>query len=347
LLPIQSLIPEIHAGQVNLTGTILDYANNPIQAATVSLASKKLSAQSDAKGKFSIIGQTAIDKHPLNNEMYSVPQLNYNTLFFSVRDNTNDIRIDLFDCKGRYIRTVYHQKLPVGNYSIFLKESGISNQTYLIRMCEGKNYYLLKWTAFALGQKGAPARSSDFQEGTLLTNALIAKLQDQFFDTLYVTKKGYAVEKWVLRSYEEDDTIRIVQQTIRDQEVRIFHLVNKYRKSRGKTELKWSTVVAAECRKHSNNIARDIMPAGHDGLLLRLQNIGTKISFTTSAENFISNCSTPEAAFKAWLGNAGYRQNSEGLYNLTGIGFSEGNQEKKHYSNVYTQIFIYLPEESR
>lgn len=115
--------------------------------------------------------------------------------------------------------------------------------------------------------------------------------------------------------------------------------INEYRKQRGLSPFTLDKNISDIARIHSQNMASGTVPFSHNGFQERVQAIGTKISYSSAAENVAYNMGYTDPATKAvqgWLNSTGHRQNIEGNYNMTGIGVHK-NAKGEYY---FTQLFI-------
>lgn len=119
----------------------------------------------------------------------------------------------------------------------------------------------------------------------------------------------------------------------------IYQEINQYRRSKNLSPLQLNPQITQQARIHSERMAAQIVPVGHEQLEERLK----VISFSTPHEKGVENIAVPQdntnpvqAVFKQWLNNPENRQNIEGEYQATGIGVAQ-NREGKYY---FTQILI-------
>ena len=116
----------------------------------------------------------------------------------------------------------------------------------------------------------------------------------------------------------------------------VFRLVNEHRASQELPPLKADTLIIAQARKHSINMASGAVAFGHDGFSERFNTLKTKLQATAGAENVAMGYATPQAVVTGWLNSSGHRANIEGNYTLSGIGIAKS----KNGNFYYTQIFI-------
>ena len=112
----------------------------------------------------------------------------------------------------------------------------------------------------------------------------------------------------------------------------VFNLVNKHRKSIGKSLLIWDANVANMAQAHSKYQA-DQNRVSHDGWDQRSKKLFNDFNATKVAENCCSN-TTAANAVKMWLKSTEHKAHIEGDYKFTGVGaVKDGSQ---YY---FTQIF--------
>lgn len=121
-------------------------------------------------------------------------------------------------------------------------------------------------------------------------------------------------------------------------EASVHQQVNSYRVSKGLTPLTLATVITAQARIHSGNMAAGRTALDHEGFEARVTEISKTIALTNSGENVAFNMGFDDPATKAvqdWLNSPGHKANIEGNFNLTGIGVQK-NAKGEYY---FTQIF--------
>ena len=123
-------------------------------------------------------------------------------------------------------------------------------------------------------------------------------------------------------------------------ESQVFHLINQYRASQSLPLFKWSSMPAHCARQHSLDMARGVVPFGHDGFNQRFTQIKAAIpTMTRMGENVAWNrgFSNPaQAAVNGWLASPGHLANIRGDYNFAGVGVGI-NSTGAYY---FTQIFV-------
>jgi len=123
-------------------------------------------------------------------------------------------------------------------------------------------------------------------------------------------------------------------------ESEIFHLINQHRATNLLPLLRWASTPAHLARKHSLDMAKGLVPFGHQGVENRYAELIRKIpSLTRFGENVAYNFgfSNPaQQAVDAWLASPGHYANIMGDYNLAGVGVAK-NLKGEYY---FTQIFV-------
>lgn len=123
-------------------------------------------------------------------------------------------------------------------------------------------------------------------------------------------------------------------------ESEVFHLINKARATQALKALRWASTPAHLARKHSLNMAKGLVPFGHEGVNERFAEIMRKIPSTTNmGENVAFNFRFPNPAQQAvdgWLSSPGHYANIMGDYNLAGVGVAK-NVKGEYY---FTQMFV-------
>jgi uncharacterized protein YkwD len=121
-----------------------------------------------------------------------------------------------------------------------------------------------------------------------------------------------------------------------DVEAKIFKLVNDYRLSIGRTALVWNDAMADEERAHSQAIANDQVPVGHQGFEDRIARINEIIPWSVIAEN-VASASSAEDALDAWLKSPDHQVIIEGDFDLTGVGVAKDPDGPFYY---FSQMFL-------
>lgn len=117
----------------------------------------------------------------------------------------------------------------------------------------------------------------------------------------------------------------------------ILEGINAYRLERGLTPLKLEGAISKIATSHSEDMAENAIPFGHDGFKNRMEKIFQQFHSKWIAENVAyAGDKNSQTIINLWLNSKGHRKNIEGNYNLTGIGIAKD----KDGSIYATQIFL-------
>jgi uncharacterized protein YkwD len=126
---------------------------------------------------------------------------------------------------------------------------------------------------------------------------------------------------------------------IAEMERAIFQRLNQYRASKGLRPMVWNDDIAHQAREHSRNMAKKIVPFGHQGFDKRAKALSTAIQSRGTGENVGWVMSKNDPAGKvidAWIKSQKHRDNIEGDFSMTGIGI--GISAMGEY--FFTQDFV-------
>jgi hypothetical protein len=105
---------------IDLSGTVTDKATaRPIPNATVRLAIAKVSAKTDASGKY-VLGGTYTDVHESTGiaGMANTPTIRNGSILFGVREGKRPVTAELFDLRGRLIERIVDKEYEPGSYRL-------------------------------------------------------------------------------------------------------------------------------------------------------------------------------------------------------------------------------------
>lgn len=121
-----------------------------------------------------------------------------------------------------------------------------------------------------------------------------------------------------------------------DVEKEIFKLVNDYRLGIGKSELTRNETLDQIARGHSQDMADDTVPFGHDGFSERIALVGQTIPWKAAAE-LIALSGSAKDAVDIWIQSTDHRKDLQGNYDLAGVGVAKAKTGNSFYT---TQILI-------
>ena len=117
----------------------------------------------------------------------------------------------------------------------------------------------------------------------------------------------------------------------------VSDLVNDHRLSNYMPALRPSSELDAIARVHSENMAKGLVPLGHDGFQQRMDEAMRKVGGLRGAENVAMGGADGQKILQGWLNSPGHRKNIDGNYNLSGMGIAQG----KNGYWYFTQLFLY------
>jgi len=126
---------------------------------------------------------------------------------------------------------------------------------------------------------------------------------------------------------------------ISDLEVEILRLINQHRATLSLLPLVFHPTIQESSVQHSTNIAKEMVPFGHEGFSDRANTLVQSLKGSAASENVAMGQKTAEEVVQGWLNSAGHRNNIEGDFNLTGISVVKNQQGE----NIFTQLFIKAP----
>lgn len=127
--------------------------------------------------------------------------------------------------------------------------------------------------------------------------------------------------------------------SIAEMERAIFDRINEYRAAKGLPAMVWNDEIAKQAREHSRNMAKKIIPFGHQGFDQRAKAISNRIPSSGTGENVgwvMSRNSPAEKVIDAWIKSPKHRDNIEGNFSMTGIGVGLSTMGEYYF----TQDFV-------
>ncbi|GAP94391.1 CAP domain-containing protein [Leptolyngbya sp. NIES-2104] len=127
--------------------------------------------------------------------------------------------------------------------------------------------------------------------------------------------------------------------TIAEMERAIFNRINEYRTAKGLRPMVWNDEIARQAREHSRNMAKKVVPFGHQGFEKRAKELSAAIQSRGTGENvgWVASKRDPAGmVIDAWIKSHKHRDNIEGDFSMTGIGI--GISAMGEY--YFTQDFV-------
>lgn len=114
---------------------------------------------------------------------------------------------------------------------------------------------------------------------------------------------------------------------ISDLEREVHRLINRHRQAVGLGQIAPDPVLDALAREHSERMAREDVPVGHDGFEDRFNRARAALTIARFAENVGMNSGYPAAAVPAqmvdgWIASPGHRANLQGRFRISGVGIA-------------------------
>lgn len=137
----------------------------------------------------------------------------------------------------------------------------------------------------------------------------------------------------------EEEIVPIEEEIAIDASILVQEIINglnHYRTTKNIPALQLNRTISEAAQQHSENIARGLIPFGHEGFKERATKLLKKIKGKGFAENVASGHRDTKKIIESWLNSDGHRKNIEGSYTLTGIGVAQ-SEDGQFY---YTQIFV-------
>jgi hypothetical protein len=189
---------------VDIKGTVKDDANNGLSGATMVLLKAGLSATSNSSGGFAITGTIPSIGTKFNGRLqdpsFQKPVYNGSKLLFRVPAQPKQVRIDVFDIKGKLLATALNERLVAGSYSVSplgALKGRASSMLYLVRVRIGDDV-----ASFTVPEVASARRSCAVLSRSLET-ADLGKYSAGAVDTLEVTLCGYLLSRKPIESYSQ------------------------------------------------------------------------------------------------------------------------------------------------
>lgn len=184
----------------DVTGTIKNFDGNPVSGAIATLLVKNISDTSDTSGSFSI------ETSPIIHDITQVKFLNKfelknNYLHIDLNSKKN-VQIELFNIRGKKIKTLFHGILTKGNHRIPLLFNKRSCQVYVI-YAKFNNSLIIKKSINMKKNLSTEQiqKSKTIDNSTKRVNAFLNTFNA--IDTLLVTHNDYLSKRKWIYSYSD------------------------------------------------------------------------------------------------------------------------------------------------
>jgi hypothetical protein len=179
------------AQSVNISGKVTNGNGKGISGAYVKLASKNLSATTDASGVYSIKGATAVNTVN-GHSNYSVVLLK-NSVVTIALNQPERVQIELFDIQGNQLQNILNIPSSAGNYRFNLNGSGLAAAMVMVRVTVGQYATCFRCIPSC---KGGVATEMKYET----TGNRMAKA-DASVDSLQASAAGYTAKSVKITSY--------------------------------------------------------------------------------------------------------------------------------------------------
>lgn len=206
---LSTVISVCFSQEISISGKVLNSMSNPVSGVIVNMKKNRLKDTTGSDGVYNIQGIVPIS--------YEKPSLYFNTrlegvkLFFAVKQNANNVNIELYTLAGKKIASIMNDVLLKGNYSLnplSYINTHLSLQLLILRVTVGNktdNFKLLHTkqqkggmlvkTEIILPEKTKGTLAEDILEyikdGQIITTNDIEKLVDTLPDLLIAQRDIY------------------------------------------------------------------------------------------------------------------------------------------------------------
>jgi len=190
---------------VSITGYVSDWAGQPVTGATCHLKNANLTVTTiDVVGdpgpgyyKFDALIPNAVQVPLQKPGFASRPFLTSDGLHFSVPQNVQQVKIDLFTLSGRKAVELVNSNMKQGNYKVNPFSGLKTSQTYIVRARIGDQAF-----CFRMPLVGNRIATSTLVQ-TLSGSAPAAPLSKKaaVIDSLIISKANYVTNSWPIESY--------------------------------------------------------------------------------------------------------------------------------------------------
>jgi len=116
----------------------------------------------------------------------------------------------------------------------------------------------------------------------------------------------------------------------------VLKQTNQFRRSKGLNPLAMLDQLNSIAKKHSEDMARGVVPFGHDGFYQREAVEKKKIKgVSTFGENVAYGPTSGKQVVLMWESSAGHRHNLLGPFKYIGIGIAKDKQGRIYYTQIF------------
>ncbi|HUI93838.1 MAG TPA: carboxypeptidase-like regulatory domain-containing protein [Chitinivibrionales bacterium] len=189
---------------VEITGYVSDWAGQPVKGASVHLKNANLTVATDTMVgdpgpgyfRFDALVPMAVQAPIQKAASVSRPFLASDGLHFSVSQNTQQVKIDLFTLSGRKAFELVNSSMKQGNYRVPIRAAMQTSQTYVVRARIGD-----QTSFFKVPMLGSRVGSAAVQAFTGKTPANSLAKKAAVIDSLIVSMPSIGTNSWPIESY--------------------------------------------------------------------------------------------------------------------------------------------------
>lgn len=174
---------------VSITGRVTDNLGNGIPRTIIRMGVAALFAETDSNGNYSLGGNVAIIAPPnaqSKGEAFKEPVFVAGKVLFSLPQDNMAVIMGLYDCSGRFVKTILDKTMNTGNYSVRVDKSRLASQFYVLRIAVNGHVSVMKFPCFSQWLDYAGPRPAGE------TPPALQKLAE-VLDTLHATAPGYSI----------------------------------------------------------------------------------------------------------------------------------------------------------
>jgi hypothetical protein len=196
--------------KTGLNGRVVDQDSKPVQGAQAKLIIAKKSQTTDSNGNFLI-------ELPLTHVLQTDQVINTISLYngflsFSVSEDRQNLRIDVFDNKGQRVGNKVQKVIGKGTYRTHIFPEHLPIAMYFLKLQIGTMSGVFKLMNFKNRTTSLPDQGVSFEKSLLKQSSGATKV----IDTLEVSKTGYQTARIDIRTYSSEFPNIVLKSTAKE-----------------------------------------------------------------------------------------------------------------------------------